>query len=156
MCSEGVVMIPRRAVARSFLAKSIPAFILVLAVGCGSKSYTNATVTGVLKIDGRSAPAGITVLFQPDVENGSSSSGITDRDGRYELQYNAIRKGATAGMNTVSLLIEPNFTEEGKPSWPDGLEQVRKRLPAEVGQNPTLKKAVELGPNAIDIEVTLR
>ena len=156
MCSERVVVIPRRAVARSFLVRSFSVLVLVIAVGCGSKSYTNATVTGVLTIDGSPAPAGITVTFQPDVENGSSSSGVTDRDGRYELRYNAIRNGATAGMNTVSLLIEPNFTEDGKPFWPDGLEQVRKRLPAEVGQNPTLKKQVELGPNAIDIEVTLR
>lgn len=156
MFYEQVVINLRRIFSHCLRPESILCFMLLLAVGCGSKSYTNATVAGVLTIDGSPAPAGITVTFQPDVENGSSSSGVTDRDGRYELRYNAIRKGATAGMNTVSLLIEPNFTEDGKPFWPDGLEQVRKRLPAEVGQNPTLKKLVELGPNAIDIEVTLR
>jgi len=147
---------PENALDRRTLLLGVAVALPVALSGCGGPKYTNATVTGTLFIDGEPAPQGIYVTFSPEEPNSSSSSGITQEDGSFELNYNAIRKGATAGMNVVSLRIEPQFSDDGRPFWPDHLKQIASRLPRDAGESSTVKKDVQVGPNVIDIEISLR
>ena len=54
---------------------------LVLASVCGCRPSVGATAVGTITIDGRPAPAGIRVDFEPQVKGASSSTGYTDANG---------------------------------------------------------------------------
>ena len=135
--------------------KSIGAVGLILYVvaitGCGT-SPTDSTVTGVVTIDGAPAPEGVTIMFQPVQAGGSPSYGKTDSQGRYELRYNAIVKGANSGENTVSFGVEYMEDEDGVPFLPEPLKGLK--IPAELQENSSLRKNVEPGRNEIDLEIS--
>lgn len=135
--------------------KSIGAVGLILYVvaitGCGT-SPTDSTVTGVVTIDGAPAPEGVTIMFQPVQAGSSPSYGKTDSQGRYELRYNAIVKGANSGENTVSFGVEYMEDEDGVPFLPEPLKGLK--IPAELQENSSLQKNVEPGRNEIDLEIS--
>lgn len=137
---------------RSFL-QTIAIASLGLLCGCGS-SLTDATVTGVVTIDGERAPEGIQVLFQPTAEGSSPSSGTTDAEGRYELRYNALTNGATAGEHVVSFTIRYEEDENRVPFVPPHLKGIR--IPRKLQEDSSLKKTVEPGANQIDLEITTK
>ena len=126
---------------------------LGLLCGCGS-SLTDATVTGVVTIDGERAPEGIQVLFQPTAKGSSPSSGTTDAEGRYELRYNALTSGATSGEHVVSFTIRYEEDENRVPFVPSHLKGIR--IPRALQEDSSLKKTVEAGANQIDLEITTK
>lgn len=124
---------------------------LILAAGC-SQGGVGATASGVLTIDGKPAPAGIMLEFQPQVAGSSPSMGITDANGRYVLKFNVNTVGVMPGDSVVSLSIPPSGGTNGSPKVSESLATLR--LPKEcVGPNSTLVRTVKPGSNQIDIAI---
>lgn len=130
------------------------AFIAGLALTvAGCQPSVGATATGTISINGKPAPAGIVVRFQPQVPRSSASIGVTDAAGRYDLRFNARIRGVMPGESVVSLSIAAEPGANGKSSLPKTLEQIR--IPAAFGERSTLTKVVEPGANVIDIDISL-
>jgi hypothetical protein len=125
--------------------------LVILAAAC-SQAGVGATASGVLTIDGKPAPAGIMLEFQPQVAGSSPSMGITDTNGRYVLKFNVNTAGVMPGDSVVSLSIPPSGGANGAPKIPDSLAGLR--LPKEcVGPNSKLIRTVKRGSNTIDIAI---
>jgi hypothetical protein len=129
----------------------LAAAIIAMIILAGCQQGVGATATGVVSFNGKAAPAGILVRFQPQVPNSSASLGVTDATGRYELRFNARTPGVMPGESVVSLAIvsEPDAT--GKQIVPDALEGIT--IPPAYGDKSTLKKTVKPGANVIDIDI---
>lgn len=121
----------------------------LLAAGCGPRGV-GATCTGTVIIDGKPAPAGIRVDFQPQGPNRSPSMGITDATGKYELFFTAARKGVLPDECLVRVTVMPQLVE-GIPRVPEALKDVR--IPEHYGRQSTLMRTVKPGHNQIDIEI---
>lgn len=124
---------------------------LLIGTLSGCSRSVGATASGTVTIDGKPAPAGIRVDFEPQFKGGSSSSGYTDAAGRYELKFNVNTVGVMPGESVVRLSIQPTFSVDGKPSLPEQLRDIR--LPDSVGIASTLRREVKPGRNTIDIAV---
>jgi len=121
----------------------------VFAGGCGRS--TGATVSGRITIDGKPAPPGIRIDFQPQVPNSSSSTGYTDAEGRYVMRFNVNVLGVMPGESMVKLSILPDMAANGPAAIPEALREIK--LPDSVGMNTALRKTVKPGHNEIDIAV---
>jgi hypothetical protein len=121
----------------------------LLLSGCGSP--IGATVTGLLTIDGKPAPAGVRIDFEPQVENASSSTGFTDARGEFEMMFNVNKKGVMPGESLVRIAVLPEVGPGGAPVVVKELEALR--IPDSVGRSSTLKKSVKPGHNRIDIAI---
>mgnify|MGYP006435934167 CR=1 FL=1 len=111
-------------------------------VGCGPSGPPVGQVTGVVTVDG--APVeGVLVTFVPGSnDQGSSTDGYTDADGRYELQYAKDVMGAAPGVNTVQV------------TWPPGVEATAK-IPQDWGLKSQNTFDVKEGEdNVHDIKIT--
>lgn len=117
--------------------------------GCGNS--IGATVTGQLTIDGKPAPAGVRIDFQPQVENASSSTGFTDARGEFEMMFNVNKKGVMPGESLVRIAVLPEVGPGGAPVVAKELQGLR--IPDSVGRSSTLKKIVKPGRNRIDIAI---
>ena len=124
--------------------------VLAAGNGCGPRGV-GATCTGAVTIDGRPAPAGILVEFQPQGPQGFPSLGITDATGRYELGFTAARKGVMPGECLVRVTVMPQISDKGIPTVPEPLKDIR--IPDRYGQRSTLTRTVKPGRNQIDIEI---
>lgn len=99
-----------RYVASSFLLMSA----VLSAVGCGGgDSLKLAPVKGTVTLDGKPVPYA-QITFSPQAERGSSSTGLTNAEGRYELYFNRNRRGAIPGSHKVVIQ-----TEKPQPSDDD-------------------------------------
>lgn len=123
----------------------------VCAAPAGCTRSVGSTVTGVVTIDGRPAPAGVRVEFVPQVEKSSSSTGYTDAQGRYMMRFNANLEGVQPGESVVKLAVVPVFTSGGPPTIPEHLRDLQ--LPEAVSTKSTLRKIVKPGRNTINIDV---
>ncbi len=87
--------------------------LLLLITGCGGSEDTPklAQVTGTLS-DGDKPIPNAAVLFQP--EDGSPSSGTTDKQGKFTLEYSTGEPGATIGEHTVKFTIGGIASSEGE------------------------------------------
>jgi len=129
----------------------LAAAIIAMSTLAGCQQGVGATATGVVSFNGKPAPAGILVQFQPQAPNSSASLGVTDATGRYELRFNARTPGVMPGESIVSLTImsEPDAT--GKIVVPDALKGIT--IPPAYGERSQLRKRVSPGANSIDIDV---
>jgi hypothetical protein len=127
--------------------------VFVTAAIAGCQPSVGATATGAVTFNGKPAPAGVMVTFQPQVANSSASIGVTDAAGRYDLRFNARIRGVMPGESIVSLAIVTEPDAEGKTSVPDVLKGVR--IPPSYGAKSTLRKTVNPGTNVIDIDIDL-
>jgi hypothetical protein len=118
--------------------------------GCGSP--VGATTQGAVTIDGRPAPPGIQVYFEPQFRGGSPSTGVTDDAGRYALRFNVNTVGVMPGEYVVRLLVPQELGSDGIPRVKKELRDVR--LPESVGRNSTLRRTVKPGANQIDVSIT--
>lgn len=118
-----------------FLPKPILSIAILLAPVVLSACVTEralpelGTVTGVLKLDG--APLHeAQVKFYPN--NGRTSFGMTDRQGRYELNYDREVLGAILGYHTVviskTLMDDTMGAREVLPDKYSGDSQIRVRV----------------------------
>jgi hypothetical protein len=138
------------------LRRVLPAVVFGLAVltpfaGCGRREF--AEVEGVVTLNGK-AIAGIEVHFLPDPEKGNrgnTSSGLTDRQGRYRLRNDRDDKdGTVLGMHRV-LLIDSYANRD-----PAGLTNKPSRIPtayAEAAQTPLRDVEIKPGKQQLDFEV---
>ncbi|MEI6240419.1 MAG: hypothetical protein WCR51_08510 [Planctomycetia bacterium] len=103
-------------------------------------------------IDGKTAPAGIRIDFQPQGPGGSPSTGVTDANGRYELFFTPARKGVMPGECRVMLQPSREYGPDGTPRIPEALKSLR--LPGDyVGDRSPLTRTVKPGRNQIDIAI---
>jgi hypothetical protein len=135
----------------SFVFAAISLACLSVAGSGGCSRTAGSTVSGTLVIDGKPAPAGIRIDFEPQVEKASSSTGYTDAQGRYTMMFNRDIAGVMPGESVVRLLILPDFAPDGVKPLADELQRIR--LPDSVSRNTTLRKTVKPGHNEIDITV---
>ncbi len=128
----------------------IAGLTLLAATGCGG-TY-DATVSGVVKLDGNPVPRG-TVSFSPQ-SAGPSAYGMIQSDGAYVLRTGR-EEGLPPGQYAVTVVANENPTEArskgggpaplGKPITPEWY-----RNPATSG----LSYAVEDGGNEINLDLT--
>ncbi len=118
-----------------------------LVSGCGAPGNRPelGSVTGIVTLDGQ-PQAGVIVSFQP--EKGRGSFGLTDEQGRYNLNYIFDVPGAKVGRHTVSI-----STPKGDDSDPSSL-LIKERIPAQYNVKSTLTTDVQPGSNEIDCELT--
>jgi hypothetical protein len=130
----------------AFIAVLVPAF-------AGCSRGVGATASGTVTYDGKPVPAGVVVRFQPQVPGSSSSLGVTDADGRYDLRFNANVRGVLPGDSVVSFALRESYGANGAPFIPKELRAIR--IPASAsGHASGLVKKVRPGGNVIDIEIT--
>ncbi|QDT94961.1 carboxypeptidase regulatory-like domain-containing protein [Gimesia aquarii] len=96
-------------------------------------------VTGIVVLDGEPV-TGAVVDFAP--ASGRPSSGITDKEGRYELAYNPTTKGAKIGKHTVRISTQ-RYIEN-----PDGsTSEQTEIIPEKYNDQSTLTVEVKPGEN---------
>lgn len=121
------------------------ALLVTAVVGCDDGPVV-APVTGVVKQDGEPLPNAM-VEFQPD--KGTPSYGITDDEGRYELNYQVDRKGALVGHHYVGVRTAGEVTDPKT----DTTVNVPELVPAEYNDETILEFEVTQGENEFNIEI---
>ncbi|MEW4562705.1 hypothetical protein AB1K70_09275 [Bremerella sp. JC770] len=124
-------------------------FALVTFSGCGGSGLPS--VTGMVTIDGQPAPEGLQISFQPDVPNSSTSLGITDASGNYEMKFNPSISGVMAGTSKVRVWVPRKMGAEGIPAIPSQLKGIK--IPREFNEDTTLTFEVQNGSNTFDIDI---
>ena len=130
--------------------------IALSVTGCGkSDGLELGRVNGVILFDG--APLeNAKVEFNPVVaaqasKKGQPSSGgsfaITDKDGRYELSFNARRKGAVLGEHSIRI------TTAAQQYVPDGQLPKPEKVPPRYNIQSQLKFSVDKGKNQADFDL---
>ena len=123
-----------------------PILLCLPLAGCGSE-YDLAKVKGQITLNGQPLEDA-TVKFQPTAAEGSSSSGVTDADGRYELMYTFDTPGAMPGEHIVSIGTAGTFIDD------EGYEVEREeRVPAKHNSQTTLKRTVQPGRNTFNFDL---
>ena len=80
--------------------------------GCGPSGPKLGSVTGTVTLDGKPVQ-GALVTFISRAENGSSSFGKTDANGKYQLEFSTERFGAMLGAHDVEIVTKRvNKSEE--------------------------------------------
>ena len=75
-------------------------FGLLLLAGCGGSKYPTAPVSGTVRMNGKPLPDAA-LTFQPG-GGGMASVGVTDKDGRYTLEfYDSGQSGAVVATHRV-------------------------------------------------------
>lgn len=86
---------------RVLLWRTIPIlFSIPVAVGCGPRL---SEVTGRVMIDGKPAPPGLKVVFEPRGGAAEPIQSATDTEARYRLIDRSGKAGVTSGTYVVSL-----------------------------------------------------
>jgi hypothetical protein len=140
----------------------VPALVTLLVVlsgGC-NRGPALASVEGTVRMKGQPL-ANVQVEFWPE-SNGARSTGLTDKDGRYQLTYDGKQAGAAVGPHRVLLYDLQVYGENplprgGKRNKDADVTPVRaSRFPALYADSvkTPLKKEVGASPNVIDLEVT--
>jgi hypothetical protein len=122
--------------------------------GCSNSDF--GEVTGTVTIDGEPAPAGLNIIFEPQVEGGSQSGGITQEGGAFEMHFTRDQKGVMVGTSIVRIEKSDDFDEEAAIAT-SGSEAVdRLRIPPEFGSESTFEVEVKPGEQVIDIPITTK
>ena len=125
---------------------SLLCMVGLLLAGCGFDGDL-AKVKGRVTLHGQPLE-GVVVQFQPTGGSGSSSSGITDSEGRYELMFTFTTPGAVPGEHIVSIRTAEAYYEDGRCTSETG-----DRVPAKYNSRTELRRTVEPGKNVIDFDL---
>jgi hypothetical protein len=98
------------------------AALALTTIGCGSDLLELVEVTGTVTLDGKPLPDA-EVIFQP--ADGRPSSGRTDTEGRYTLQYMDDKSGALPGMHSVRV---STYIERDQDHWDPSVQAGRKEM----------------------------
>jgi hypothetical protein len=104
-------------------------------------------VKGKVTMDGAPA-AGMSVIFEP--ENGRASTGLTDKDGNYTLDFDSAHHGAMIGKHKVRMTknidADPVALMSAKgPPQP---------IPVRYNDKTTLEAEVKAGENVLNFDLT--
>lgn len=140
------------------MLRQVQVFSLLVLTGCLSACGGGAsdmpevgTVTGTVTLDGNPV-AGATVSFWPK-EGGRTSTGVTDENGRYELEYMPGVKGAKIGrcQVSVSTMREAEYDESGENIIREATEET---IPSDYNDDTSLEQDVKAGDNQINLDLT--
>jgi hypothetical protein len=106
----------------SYFWRTCLLFLLVAFVGCGD-GIKVVPVSGIATYKGKPIPR-LIITFTPPT--GRPSAGMTDAEGRFELNYEEDRKGAQVATHTITVEYRPGDPGEEM----DILEGKKKRPPA--------------------------
>lgn len=121
---------------------------LLLLQGCRSGEGPQlGTVTGVVTLDGKPLADAI-ISFTPD-EAGRPSSGVTNREGRYQLEYSASQRGALVGSHRVHISTDQGGDNEGRKNQ-SSASSSREKVPDRYRGTESLTAVVKAGRNKID------
>lgn len=73
----------------------------IVVPGCGKKGPVLVPVTGLVTLDGEPLPSAVVAFEQSDGLN--MATGVTNDQGRYELETHKVGKGARPGMHRVQI-----------------------------------------------------
>lgn len=122
--------------------------MFVIDTGC-SKSPATGKVSGAITLDG--APLeGIVVSFCPD-NNARPASGVTDKDGKYVIQFTRDRTGCIPGPNIVR--ISAYRTIPGIGSDEERQQYLPARYNISAQDNPEMLVEVKSGANIFNFSV---
>ena len=121
---------------------------MVLVLGCGS-GLDLATVEGTVTMDGTPL-AGAVVEFSPTAAGGSSSLGVTDASGHYELKFTADKPGALVGEHIVRISMQEAGDADETGGEAAGGDEAGLTIPDRYGADSELKETVERGANTCD------
>ena len=124
----------------------------VLLTGCGSGGGPPlGKVSGTITLDGEPL-ADAAVTFEP-IGRGRPSSGYTDEEGNYTLEYNEGQLGAPLGEYVVKISTFRAGYDNGTvhPSEP---EQVPAKYNVKAKANPDMTREVAAKRNTIDFELS--
>jgi len=126
------------------IAAIVP-LVLVLAAGCDSGPPV-VPIKGVVTRGGQPFKSPLVVTFYPET-GGRSSSGQTDAEGRFELNFDRDTKGAALGKHKVIVAFRPaNPKEEA--------EFAAGRHKYHPDQNAILEKYGKRETTALMVEIT--
>lgn len=116
--------------------------LLMLAVlGCGSSGPRLGQVEGTITLDGQPLPEALVTFYPKD---GRPSSGVTDSNGVYRLQFTADKAGAALGEHVVRITANQQSGEE-VPT-----KRVQETLQEIYNRDSILKADVKSGKNKFD------
>lgn len=131
-----------------------------MAFGCGGGSTTPelAQVSGTVLINGAPPSSPLRVVYEPqsngsDGPGGTSSEGMTDPNGKFELKYRGAESGAVPGSHVVRIYQNAGGGPAGgEMALPQDLD-----IPASYNDQSTLTRTVEKGKkNEHSIEIELK
>ena len=76
---------------------------ILFVTGCGSSGPQLGAVTGTVTLDGKPVPDA-TVTFVSKEPDGTSSYGMTDASGKYQLEFTTEKVGAMVGAHDVTIV----------------------------------------------------
>ena len=130
-----------RAMAFALSAAALNSF-----AGCssGPAAPPLGAVEGKVTLDGSPAE-GLAVVFMP--ETGRSSTGVTDKEGKYVLEFDPQHRGATVGQHKIRITRD---VEAGLAAGKGDVSQ----LPPRYNTETTLEATIKSGENVKDFELT--
>ncbi len=138
------------------LPVAMVSIVAAMIAGCSNNDLNLASVSGHVTLDGQPVP-GVLVTYKPRELQGTTSYGLTNDSGEYQLMYTRTSAGALPGDYEVSLTPPPvaskseraelEATGEAPLSTPPA-------LPARYQQAGILTATVKAGPNTIDFQLT--
>ncbi|QDV38939.1 Ig-like domain-containing protein [Tautonia plasticadhaerens] len=139
-----------------FLAWSAALIAPIAVSGCGDPDAPEiARVTGTVTRGGKPIP-NLTVNFVPD--EGRASWGITDDQGKYELEYNEDYKGAKVDHHMVYVIFNAGSIEGAISGQADGQgisAEDRQQIMQKYGNMDTTQLEVDVteDPQVIDLKL---
>jgi len=95
----------------------------LLQAGCGRSAHNRVEVTGLLTLNGKPLPGGLTIKFTPKDSGMPVASGWTKPDSRYVVYAEPGKIGLNPGTYIVSVEL-PCADEPGPYSGPPDLEKI--------------------------------
>lgn len=117
--------------------------VILFFSGCSDSDM--GYVTGKLTLDGEPAPKGVRITFAPRMQGGSSSTGITNEDGTFEMEFSFSKKGVMVGSSYVT------FETTGGGDKSDG---PKFKIPAKYREGFVEPIEVKPGKQVIDFNLT--
>lgn len=108
----------------SFYAHLLLLGCALLLVGCGRSGHTRTEVTGLVTLDGKPLPGGLTIKFTPQESGMPVASGWTNPGGTYVIYAEPGKIGLNPGTYIISVEV-PYADESGPYTGPPELKNIR-------------------------------
>jgi hypothetical protein len=130
-----------------FSAIALLCLAAIVTIGCrrGDEGPELGEVSGRVTLDGKPLFPAMVIFAGLDSR---TSTGRTDEDGHYTLQYTADKPGAIVGMNRVKITTNIAGTQDPK------LAQLEERVPERYHGDEKFSVLVEHGKNTFDFALT--